>query len=211
MSRTRIQFTERAHGDFSDVDAPPHPGGDIPPRPWTWLRQVHGAAVVVVTSPGEHCGVEADAAVTAVPGCALVVRTADCAPVMLAGDGAVGIAHAGWKGVRAGVVEATAQAMRDLGVEPHSATIGPCIQPVHYEFGADELDHLAAHLGDSIRSTTSWGAPALDIPAAVRAAAERAGIDRVSGGELDTANENRFFSYRLRGEIQRMATFAWMS
>jgi YfiH family protein len=172
---------------------------------------VHGTAVVVVEHPGDHAGDEADAAVTAIPGCALVVRTADCAPVMLAGDGAVGIAHAGWRGLLAGVIEATADAMRGLGVEPTSASIGPCIQPAEYEFGLADLELVVARLGDSVRGVTRQGTPALDVPAAVRAAALRAGIEQVSGGSFDTAIRSDYYSHRVRGERERLATFAWMS
>lgn len=211
MGQNRVQFTERHHGDFSDPDGPPHPGHGIPPRPWTWLRQVHGCRVVIVERPGEHAGEQADAAVTATPGCALMVRTADCAPVMLSGRGGVGIAHAGWRGLVGGVIEATAQSMRDLGVEPVAASVGPCIQPADYEFGADDLDAVAARLGDTVRGVTRWGTASLDVPAAVRAAAARAGIEAVSGGSFDTAIERSYFSYRLRGDTARMATFAWMS
>ena len=74
----RFCWTARADGDFAGDLSDRQPG-------WTWLRQVHGAQVVVVRTPGEHAGVEADAAVTDTLGCPLVVRTADCAPVVLTG------------------------------------------------------------------------------------------------------------------------------
>src|SRR5438876_12396346 len=73
---------------------------------WTWLRQVHGDRVVTVSSPGAGAGSRADAAVTDQAGCALAVLTADCAPVALASpQGVLGVAHAGWRGLEAGVLE----------------------------------------------------------------------------------------------------------
>jgi copper oxidase (laccase) domain-containing protein len=129
---------------------------------------------------------------------------------MLSGNGAVGLAHAGWRGLLGGVIEATADAMRMLGVEPLSASIGPCIQPADYEFGAVDLETIAERLGDTVRGTTRWGRTALDVPAAVRAAAALAGIENVSGGRFDTAVARGYYSHRLRGERERMATFAWL-
>src|SRR5690606_15998658 len=110
----------------------PHPGGGVPPRPWTWLRQCHGADVVVVEAPGDQAGARADGAVTAAVGAALVIRAADCAPIALLADEAVGIAHAGWRGLLAGVVERTVEALRGLGATRIEARIGPCISPAAY-------------------------------------------------------------------------------
>ena len=84
--------------------------------PWTWLHQEHGAAVVVVDRPGQHAGEHADAAVSAVPGAALAVQVADCAPVALVSSaGAVGIAHVGWRGLVAGVLPAAVSALIGAG------------------------------------------------------------------------------------------------
>ncbi|HEX4867820.1 MAG TPA: polyphenol oxidase family protein [Acidimicrobiales bacterium] len=181
------------------------------PRPWTWLRQVHGADVVVVTEPGQHAGAPADAAVTDRPGCALAVRTADCAPVVLAGDGVVGLAHAGWRGVAAGVLESTVAALRDLAPGPLVAHLGPCIRPGCYEFDGLERDELAARLGPAVAATTSWGTPALDVPAAVRAVL--AELDVPVRSDVDagcTACDDRWFSHRATGDARRFATVAWL-
>ncbi|HKY14173.1 MAG TPA: polyphenol oxidase family protein, partial [Microthrixaceae bacterium] len=114
MAVVRHAFTTAADGDFaidSDPDGLAERRGAIAAAPWTWLRQVHGAEVVVVGAPGDHAGAEADAAVTGVPGAALAVQTADCAPVLLWGDGptgpVIGAAHAGWRGLYEGVLENT--------------------------------------------------------------------------------------------------------
>jgi YfiH family protein len=166
--------------------------------------------VVVVDRPGHHAGATADAAVTATAGCVLAVRTADCAPVVLLGDGAVGLVHAGWRGLLAGVVANAASAMAGLGVAPTAAAIGPCIRPGCYEFDGPELAELVARFGPSVRGTTTWGTPALDLPAVVRVALAGAGIRDVADASGCTACDRRWFSHRARGETERFATTAWL-
>lgn len=181
------------------------------PGPWTWLTQVHGSEVVTVTRPGEHAGARADGAVTAVPGAVLAVHTADCAPVVLLADGAVGVAHAGWRGLEAGVVGATARALEALGHPPRRAVVGPCIRPERYAFGEGDLERLVARWGPAVRGRTLDGAPALDLPAAVRAALAEAGVDDVDeDGTCTAADAERYWSHRARGEAGRMATVAWL-
>jgi YfiH family protein len=178
--------------------------------PWTWLHQVHGAGVVRVTRPGDGAATLADAAVTAAPGCALAVLTADCAPVALASsEGVIGVAHAGWRGVAAGVIEATVAEMEALGATAIEAAVGPCIHAECYEFGDRELDDVAGRLGDTVRSTSAGGRPALDLPAAVRAALARAGVEAVGDAGVCTACSPSHFSWRARKETQRQATVVW--
>ncbi len=175
------------------------------------MRQVHDAGVVTVTAPGEHAGAEADAAVTAIPGAVVAVATADCVPVVLLADGAVGVAHAGWRGLVAGVVEAAVAALADLGHAPHRAVVGPCIRPARYQFGPDDLDRVASRWGDGVRSVTHSGAPALDVVAGVRAALDEAGVhDVVDEGLCTAADPDRYWSHRARAEAGRMATVAWL-
>lgn len=212
--RVQHRTTTRADGDLAVALAP----GLLASRrravasgPWTWLRQVHGADVVTVTVPGEHAGAAADAAVTAVPGAVLAVTTADCAPVVLVADGAVGVAHAGWRGLEAGVVAATAEALAALGHPPRRAAIGPCIRSVHYAFGPAELDRLAGRWGDAVRATTADGTPALDLAAGVRAALAEVGVrDVADDGACTASDPERYWSHRARGETGRVATVAWL-
>jgi YfiH family protein len=180
------------------------------PRPWTWLHQVHGAEVVVVSTPGEHAGAPADGAVTATPGCALVVRSADCAPVVLLGRRAIGVLHAGWKGLEAGIVGRTVAALRALDDGPVAAQLGPCIRPGCYEFGGPELDRLVGRFGNEVRSTTAWGTPALDLPAAVAAALREVGVEALQDQAGCTACDRRWYSHRARGELERVATVGWI-
>lgn len=206
-----VVFTDRSHGDLAvgsvGVDERRRALVDAP---WTWFHQVHGARVLVVTRPGEHAGEDADAAVTALPGAVLAVQVADCAPVALVGDGIVGVAHAGWRGLAAGVLPATVAAMRALGAGRISATIGPCIRPECYQFGATDLDAVAHALGDHVRATTADGAPALDVPAAVVSSLAAAGVDDVVDLGTCTACSTAHWSHRRSGDVGRQAVVAWM-
>lgn len=214
----RTCFTSRAHGDLA-VDLPPdvleRRRVAIAPTPWTWLRQVHGADVVVVTEPGEHAGAAADAAVSAADGVTLAVHSADCAPVLLHSTGTgptvVGAAHAGWRGLQAGVLQRTVEQMRRLGADDVVWRLGPCISPTAYEFGPDDLEQLRTTLGDGVVARTGTGAPALDLRAGVRAALASAGAapadpDRV----VDcTATDPSYFSWRARRDRGRQAAVIW--
>jgi YfiH family protein len=184
----------------------------VPPRPWTWLDQRHGAEVVVVRRPGEHAGVPADAAVTATPGAVLVVRTADCAPIALLAPEAVGIVHAGWRGLVIGVVEAAVHALLEVGASGIRAVIGPCISPVRYAFGPAELDRVATRYGDGVRATTADGRPALDLAAGIDAALRGAGVGEVVvDGRCTAADGSTWFSHRARQEAGRQGSFVWLA
>jgi YfiH family protein len=200
----RFGWTARADGDLAGDLTLARPG-------WTWLHQVHGADVVTVTTPGEHAGADADAAVTAVPGCVLAVRTADCAPVVLLGAASVAVVHAGWRGLLAGVVERAVAAMAGLGDAPRAAHLGPCIRVGCYEFDGPELDEVAARYGDAVRGATTWGTPAMDLPATVHAALAEAGVPEVHDASGCTACDARWYSHRARGEQGRFATTAWLA
>lgn len=206
LGRVEIRFSGAHEGDARD-------GLPGVPTPWTRLRQVHGARAVTVTEAGGCAGEEADAAVTTVPGAALAVLTADCAPVALASDdGVLGVAHAGWRGLVAGVLPATVAAMRAAGArEPIRAVVGPCIEAACYEFGERDLDAVAAALGDGVRRTTAAGRPALDVAAAVRAALAAAGVDAVDDVGVCTACSGTHYSHRARGDVARQALVAWIS
>lgn len=177
---------------------------------WTWLRQVHGAGVVLVTESGGCAGEVADGAVTAVPGAVLALHTADCAPVVVAGSGSLGVAHAGWRGVVAGVIGRVVDGVRRAShgtVTDLRAVIGPVIRPSSYEFGVDDLAAVAAAAGRDVSGATSWGTPALDLGVAVLGALNAAGVSDVEDLGLDTARGG-FFSHRARGDRGRQATAA---
>jgi YfiH family protein len=180
--------------------------GLAPPDEWFWLDQVHGADVATVTSPGARP--TADAAVTAAPGIPLVVLTADCAPIAILADGAVGVVHAGWRGLLAGVVPAAVDALRAIGTGTVRAVIGPCIRPAHYEFGADDLAEVASRLGVVVVGATVDGRPALDLAAGIRVAFAECGVHDVADNGTCTYADTRFFSHRRDGVTGRQAVVA---
>jgi hypothetical protein len=207
------RFTTRAEGDLA-IGAVGVAGRRtaVVDLPWTWLVQVHGADVATVTRPGEHAGVAADAAVTAAPGAVVAVQVADCAPVVLLADGVVGVAHAGWRGLVAGVLPAAVGAMRALGAGRVRALLGPCIHPGCYEFGEAALAEVVAELGPAVVGRTAAGAPALDVPAAV--GASLAGVDVPLDASSSTCTACRpaaLWSHRARGDSGRQAALAWMT
>jgi polyphenol oxidase len=223
VSAAQHCFTDRTHGDLAaaldaDAEVLEVRRRSVVDVPWTWLRQVHGADVVHVSRPGEHAGARADASVTAVPGAALAVQVADCAPVVLVTDGAVGVAHAGWRGLLGGVIGRTVVELRSvagagIGAGTVRAVIGPCIHAECYEFGARDLDVIAARFGDDVRATTAAGTPALDLVAAVRAALTDAGLgadDVELAGGCTACTPDRWYSHRARGERERQAGVVWL-
>ncbi len=179
-----------------------------------WLRQVHGVAVAVEPAEDEP---EADAAVTAAPGCVLAILTADCLPVVLAArDGdEIAAAHAGWRGLAAGVLEATVAAMRTppAGLV---AWLGPAAGPLAYEIGAEvraafvDVDPGA----DAAFVATRSGHWRVDLYALARRRLVAAGLamDAIHGGGLCTISDPaRFYSHRRDGRCGRMATVAWIA
>jgi polyphenol oxidase len=178
------------------------------PDRWWWLHQVHGAAVLDADEPPPAAAPPADAAVTTTAGRPLAVLTADCAPVVLASDDAVAVVHAGWVGLLTGVVAAAVDRLRARGRGPVRAAIGPCIHPDRYAFGADELGRVVAAFGPTVAARTADGGPALDLPAAVRAALAGVGVTDVHDVGVCTAASADHFSYRRDGETGRQAVVA---
>ncbi len=185
---------------------------DVAPDKLLGLKQVHGREVAVVQTPwAEGSGPPADALVCTVPGLALSIITADCAPVLFYGrapaGGIAGAAHAGWRGAVGGVLEATVAAMRGLGADHIEASIGPCIQQGSYEVGPDMRDAVLA-AGRGAARFFSAGRPGhwwFDLPGYCEMRLAALGVKAQSLG-LDTcAAEQDFFSHRrrsLRGETQ---------
>ena len=206
------RFTDVTDGDFAptgSVDLLTARRAAIVDLPWTSPRQVHGADVVTVRSPGDHDGTQADAAVTSTPGAALSIRMADCAPILLVADGAFAVVHAGWRGLRSGVVSAAVEALDDLGHPPSSAVLGPCIRSRCYEFDDPVRHEVADVLGTSVLATTAWGTPALDLAAGVVAACAAHDLP-VDDLGICTACSPRHWSHRARSDEGRQVLVAWM-
>ncbi len=164
------------------------------------LSQVHGSRVVLA-EPGSPRA-EADGIVTDRADVVLLVRAADCVPVLLADPraGVIGAAHAGRPGVASGVVTETVGAMRDLGARDLVAWIGPHVCGACYEVPAELQEEVAAVV-PATRATTTWGTPALDIGAGVAAQLAAAGVRLI--GEVDASGCTResadLYSYRRDG------------
>ena len=141
-------------------------------------------------------------------GVPLAIMTADCAPVVLANDGAVAVAHAGHRGLAAGVLEAAVDALRAVASGDVRAFLGPCIRVECYEFGAGDLAELVEQFGPEVEGRTRNGEPAFDIAAAVRVALARVGVDDLDDCGICTADSPEYFSYRRDGVTGRQVTVA---
>jgi polyphenol oxidase len=176
---------------------------------FSYVRQVHGNDVVVVDSipDARPPFVEADGQATALAGVAPIVLTADCLAVAIAGEGAVAMLHAGWRGLEAGVLDAGVGALRLLGVGSRLvAAIGPGAGRCCYEVG-DEVRDAFASYGDGVRNGRN-----LDLKAIAAAQLERAGVAEVHDCGLCTicSDQSLFFSHRRdRGVTGRQAGIAW--
>lgn len=171
----------------------------IPPE-WAFLRQVHGADIVLAKSTGDRGA--GDALITQDPQIPVAVATADCVPVVVIGDGVAAVIHAGWRGALAGVVPATLRAMEASGHPPRHAAIGPAIGPCCYEVGED----VAAQFPGFIGSTT-WDTVSVDVPGFVRS--QLAGLKVWMSGEC-TFTSDRLYSWRQDGTNQRQIAVAWL-
>ncbi|MFT3719622.1 peptidoglycan editing factor PgeF [Pseudorhodoferax sp.] len=189
-----------------------------------FLQQVHGAAVVPLSPQGSAEPLQADASWTSRTGVACTILVADCLPVLFCDrEGrAVAAAHAGWRGLAGGVLEATVAALR--AALPHGAELlawlGPCIGPAAFEVGeevkaafeaghAEAVRHFRARAGDAVHG--KWLA---DLPALARLRLRAAGVPSVHGNDgsaawCTVANASRFFSYRRDGVCGRMAASVW--
>jgi YfiH family protein len=174
----------------------------VAPEALIGVHQVHSAEVLTVTAP-PAAAVRADALVTATPGLALTVLTADCQPVLLADPEAqvIGAAHAGWKGAIGGILEATVEAMAALGAEPSRirAVIGPAISQRAYEVGPDFFDAVTAADDTAARFFAAGTGDRLhfDLPGYGLSRLRAAGVVQAEWTRHCTyADPDRFFSYR---------------
>ncbi|HKI63643.1 MAG TPA: peptidoglycan editing factor PgeF [Burkholderiales bacterium] len=185
------------------------------PSPPVWLRQVHGTRVADADAArAAGAEPEADAAVARRPGTVCAVLVADCMPVLLADEAAtvVGVAHAGWRGLCEGVLEAAVGAM---GVAPERliAWLGPAIGPRVYEVGDEVRDAFLARDPASAQAFRAArpGHWLLDLYAVARQRLAAKGVARVHGGGLCTFSDPvRFFSYRRDRSTGRMAALIWL-
>lgn len=180
-----------------------------------WLDQVHGIRVVdVARYDSTDSPPQADAAFSREPGVACVVMTADCLPVLFCNESGtvVAAAHAGWRGLLAGVLEETIRAMAVPG-NTLIAYLGPAIGPLAFEVG-DEV--RAAYVAENSAAAAAFKPAAAgkwlaDIYLLARQRLTRQGVERIYGGSFCTVSDpERFFSYRRNGQTGRMAAMIWL-
>lgn len=177
-----------------------------------WLRQVHGTQVVRIAAQADPGAdePEADAAITSAPATVLAILTADCLPVAFAADDGseIAAAHAGWRGLAAGVLESTVAALR-TPAERVMAWLGPAAGPQAYEIGEEVFE---AFVSRDARAQTAFVATRpghwrVDLYALARQRLRDAGVHRIHGGGLCTISDpQRFFSHRRDQRTGRMAT-----
>ena len=187
----------------------------LPAEP-VWLDQVHGSEVFDIDRQGPPPAghrPRADAIVTRSGGVVLAIQVADCLPVLFSSDdGAVlGAAHAGWRGLAAGVLEATLRAM-DVPASRLNAWLGPCIGPAHFEVGDEVRAAFIESQADAEAafSANPRGRWQCDLPLLARGRLAALGVTATAGGQWCTAADPvRFFSHRRDQRTGRMAALLW--
>ncbi|MFC3776931.1 peptidoglycan editing factor PgeF [Mycolicibacterium holsaticum] len=178
-----------------------------------WMNQVHGDHVAVIDGPATAPVDETDALVTATPGLALAVVTADCVPVLLADAraGVVGAVHAGRVGAQKGVVVRAVEAMLDLGAhaEDISALLGPAVSGRNYEVPAAMADEVEAALPGS-RTVTAKNTAGLDLRAGIARQLTGLGVTAVDIDPRCTVEDTNLFSHRRDASTGRLASLVWM-
>jgi len=190
---------------------------ELPGEP-VWLEQVHGADVLTLTPDLQHAAAppRADGAWTDSKGVVCCVMTADCLPVLLCDTAGtrVGIAHAGWRGLAGGVIDATVAALRAAtGPTQLIAWLGPAISHAAYEVGAEVRAACVAHdpATASAFEANEHGRWQADLYAIARMQLARSGVAEVFGGGYCTKRDaRRFFSHRREAPCGRMASLIWL-
>jgi hypothetical protein len=187
----------------------------LPAEP-AWLNQVHGATVVDAAA---LAGVpDADACIATAPDAVCVIQTADCLPVLFCDTAGktVGAAHAGWRGMAAGVLQNTVHAMRKAGAGEITAWMGPAIGPACFEVGEEVrqvfVQREAAAAEAFVRITERPDKFLADIYHLARLCMRQAGVERVFGGGLCTVSDrDKFYSFRRDKTTGRMASCIWLN
>ena len=171
----------------------------IPPD-WAFVNQVHGHTVLEAERPGPQG--EGDAIFTTEPGLALAVATADCVPVVIEGPDVAAVVHAGWRGAAAEVAAKTLARLREEGLHPERAAIGPSIGPCCYEVG----DEVAARFSAFV-SKTSWDSTSVNLRSVLRA--QLNGLN-VWTSKQCTYTDPSLHSYRQSRTVDRQVSVAWL-
>jgi hypothetical protein len=212
-AKVRALVTARQFGDMSLPESKGRLRALVPAEP-AWLRQVHGTSIVDARAKTLDKP-QADGAVAHAAGAVCAVMAADCMPVLLADQdgGAVAAAHAGWRGLCGGVIEAALDAMR-VPPERVLAWLGPAIGPRVYEVGAEVREAFVAQDAAAAAAFTPtrpehW---LLDLYLVARQRLKERGVSRIYGGGFCTYSEpERFYSFRRDRTAERMAALIWLT
>jgi YfiH family protein len=209
----RALVTTRQFGDMSVGESKTRLRTLLPGEP-AWLRQVHGTSIIDADA-GRIDKPQADGAVAHAAGAVCAVMAADCMPVLLADPdgGAVAAAHAGWRGLCAGVIEAALEAMR-VPSEGVLAWLGPAIGPRAYEVGADVREAFLSRDPAAVAAFTPTRADhwLLDLYMVAAQRLRRRGVSRIYGGGFCTYSDaQRFYSFRRDRTAERMAALIWLT
>lgn len=205
--------------DFAAVTANRAQLQEVLPNQPVWLNQVHGVTVFDADQSNSGAVPTADAAVTVEPNRVLAIMTADCLPILLCDQDAkvVGIAHAGWRGLSAGVIEQTVSEMlKKLGGGSSGiyAYLGPAIGPTVFEVGDDVRSAFVAQYPEdavAFKPSSNLGKYLADLYKLAKQRLARLGITEVTGGVECTYLDERFYSYRRSQQTGRMASFIWIN
>ncbi|MCG5498428.1 peptidoglycan editing factor PgeF [Ectothiorhodospira variabilis] len=186
---------------------------NLPDEP-AWLHQVHGIQVVEAHHVDPDEPPKADASITRTPGLACVVLTADCLPVLFCDRSGqqVAAAHAGWRGLVAGVLESTVEAF-DCPPMDVIAWLGPCIGPQAFEVGPEVRQAFIDHdpSADTAFAPSPQGRWLADLHRLARRRLQDCGVTQITGNQACTHSQpERFYSYRRDGETGRMASLIWL-
>jgi hypothetical protein len=186
---------------------------NLPAEP-VWLSQVHGLGVARLTKESAS-GIEADAALTDTPGVVCAVLTADCLPVLFCNRAGtrVAVAHAGWRGLAGGVLEASVDALETPPEDLH-VWLGPAIGPTAFEVGDEVREAFVAQhaTADSAFVPSPAGRWLADLYTLARLRLAACGVRSIhGGGECTFTDTQRFYSYRRDGDTGRLASLIWLS
>lgn len=204
LGRVELRFVGRGPGDRTTAAT-----AAGAPREVAWSRQIHSARILAATAAGP-CG-EGDALTTRRVGLALSVVTADCVPVLLAGDDEIAAVHAGWRGIEAGIVGKTI-ARLDTSVERLTAWLGPAIGPCCYEVGEEVAARVTAVSDPGVVVPGRGPRPHLDLHAAITSQLRRAGVGATRHvADCTRCSVERLWSYRREGpRAGRNLGFIWL-
>lgn len=230
FAATTLIYGGVSRGAFSEFNLAKHVGDDVeavktnraklladlqlPSEP-VWLEQVHSDKVIHVDAPLTHdFAPQADASVSATRGVVCVVMTADCLPVFFCDEAGseVAVAHAGWRGLHAGIISNTVETMQ-TAAEKIQVSLGPAIGAENFEVGEDVFQAFVEknRLNKNAFTATKKNHYLCDIYQLARIELQSLGIDKIAGGESCTYRDSQqFYSFRRQQKTGRMASLIWL-